>query len=287
MCGITSFSLFLLVAQAHLHQPGTDEMSSSQDSAEEAVAKLLSRGREALPPPRSGLDDTAYGKPSHIAIQSSGVASRASSGSRLLPRREPQPVRHMVAQVPVLSGAQWQAKARVDTAVRGSSHRIVAARASGDAEVVAQEVTPEESESASSSAPGYECAKTLLVLLDKNPYLSPGSQYAVKTAAKIAESLKSKLTIALIDEADWTADFEVRAKTIAFYMEGYDPDKREVLELKMKEDDKGTTVVADMADDMEANMVVLATDVVHNKLVDVNLLSEFIACPFLVVPDGA
>jgi K+-sensing histidine kinase KdpD len=133
---------------------------------------------------------------------------------------------------------------------------------------------------------GYSCPKSLLVLLDPNPYLSPGSQQSVKTAAQLATSLSSKLVIAFIDKDGSTADFQTRASTVEFYMKGYDKDKHEVIELEMKEGDTGTTAIADMADDMEANLVMVGSDVVHKKLVDTNLLTEFIGCPFMVVPDA-
>jgi len=59
-----------------------------------------------------------------------------------------------------------------------------------------------------------------------------------------------------------------------------------ILELKMGPEDKGTLVVTDMAEEVNAEMVILSTDPVHEKVVDVNLLSEFILCPVMLVPDA-
>ena len=40
----------------------------------------------------------------------------------------------------------------------------------------------------------------------------------------------------------------------------------------------------DVADLIAANMVIMSVEPIHAKLVDANLLAEFVPCPMLLVP---
>jgi hypothetical protein len=46
----------------------------------------------------------------------------------------------------------------------------------------------------------------------------------------------------------------------------------------------GARTSGDVADEVAADMVVLAADAVHAKHVDANQLAEFVGCPLLVLP---
>lgn len=40
----------------------------------------------------------------------------------------------------------------------------------------------------------------------------------------------------------------------------------------------------EVADEIDADLVVMSSDSVHKKVVDANLLAEFVPCPVLLVP---
>jgi hypothetical protein len=47
---------------------------------------------------------------------------------------------------------------------------------------------------------------------------------------------------------------------------------------------KGSVAVGEVADNIEADLVVLSTAAIHEKHVDGNLLAEFVPCPVLLLP---
>lgn len=47
---------------------------------------------------------------------------------------------------------------------------------------------------------------------------------------------------------------------------------------------KGSVAVGDVADQVQADLVVMSTEAVHAKHVDANLLAEFVPCPVLLLP---
>lgn len=47
---------------------------------------------------------------------------------------------------------------------------------------------------------------------------------------------------------------------------------------------QGSVAVGDVADQLDADLVVLPSEAVHSKHVDANLLAEFVPCPVLLLP---
>ena len=47
---------------------------------------------------------------------------------------------------------------------------------------------------------------------------------------------------------------------------------------------KGSVAVGEVADNIDADLVVLSTAAIHEKHVDANLLAEFVPCPVLMLP---
>jgi len=45
-----------------------------------------------------------------------------------------------------------------------------------------------------------------------------------------------------------------------------------------------SAAIGDVADEVKATLLVLSTEAVHSKLVDSNLLAEFVPCPMLLLP---
>lgn len=55
----------------------------------------------------------------------------------------------------------------------------------------------------------------------------------------------------------------------------------EILEKAMS---SGSVLVGDVADEIGADLVLISSEAVHGKLVDANLLAEFVPCPVLLLP---
>jgi hypothetical protein len=55
----------------------------------------------------------------------------------------------------------------------------------------------------------------------------------------------------------------------------------EILEKTME---SGSVLVGDVADEIEADLVLVSSEAVHTKQVDANLLAEFVPCPVLLLP---
>ena len=53
---------------------------------------------------------------------------------------------------------------------------------------------------------------------------------------------------------------------------------------RLGEGKKPTAIIAEVADDLELDLVVLSMEAIHSKHVDGNLLPEFIPCPILILP---
>ena len=47
---------------------------------------------------------------------------------------------------------------------------------------------------------------------------------------------------------------------------------------------KGSVAVGEVADSLEADLVVISSAAVHEKRADANLLAEFVPCPVLMIP---
>ena len=58
-------------------------------------------------------------------------------------------------------------------------------------------------------------------------------------------------------------------------------EKADILEKSME---SGSVLVGDVADEIEADLVLISSEAVHTKQVDANLLAEFVPCPVLLLP---
>lgn len=53
---------------------------------------------------------------------------------------------------------------------------------------------------------------------------------------------------------------------------------------RLGEGKKPTAVIGEVADDLNADLVVISMESIHSKHVDGNLLAEFIPCPVVLLP---
>ncbi|XP_020161317.1 uncharacterized protein [Aegilops tauschii subsp. strangulata] len=99
----------------------------------------------------------------------------------------------------------------------------------------------------------------LLPITDRNPYLSEGTRQAAATTTSLAKKYGANITV-------------VGGFTEFGLME------------RLGEGKKPTAIIAEVADDLELDLVVLSMEAIHSKQVDGNLLAEFIPCPILMLP---
>lgn len=122
----------------------------------------------------------------------------------------------------------------------------------------------------------------LLCLVDNNPYLSEGSRQAALVAASLGKQFGSRLTVLAVDKPDSQIDQEQRASALKFHLEEHGMEDYAMYE---RNDDKPPSVsCGDVADEVDAELVVVSADAVHEHSLNANLLAEFVDCPVLMVP---
>ncbi|KAL0031957.1 hypothetical protein WJX79_008523 [Trebouxia sp. C0005] len=122
----------------------------------------------------------------------------------------------------------------------------------------------------------------MLALIDQRPYLSDGSKQAIAAAISYGETSNSQITVTLL-EVDPLAeeDKKKRLETVMWHFQQSGFSNVEVLE---KEAGKASVTIGDVADEIAANIVIISVEPIHAKVVDANLLAEFVPCPILLVP---
>ncbi|GAB4819110.1 hypothetical protein N2152v2_006156 [Parachlorella kessleri] len=93
-----------------------------------------------------------------------------------------------------------------------------------------------------------------------------------------------RFTIVFVDEQGKKLNGQrlsrVQGELMQFGIESYDTLEEEI----EPSVGKGSVAVGDVADQVEADLLVLSTDAIHSKHVDANLLAEFVPCPVLLLP---
>lgn len=131
---------------------------------------------------------------------------------------------------------------------------------------------------------GLKYEHILLAILDSNPMLSSASRTALETAAGLASTHSSKLTIVFVDEEGRKLDGQ-RLTRVQGELRNLGIQEFECLEEEIEANvGKGSVAVGDVADQVQADLVVMSTEAVHAKHVDANLLAEFVPCPVLLLP---
>lgn len=122
----------------------------------------------------------------------------------------------------------------------------------------------------------------MLALVDPNPYLSDGSKQAIAAAVTFGQSSTKRVTVTLL-EAEKLAeeDRQKQVETVIWHFQQKGCSQYEVLQ---KEAGKVAVTIGDLADEVEANLVILSVESIHAKILDANLLAEFVPCPMLLIP---
>jgi len=142
----------------------------------------------------------------------------------------------------------------------------------------------EDGSSATKSRRELSYRHLMVTLFDSNPYLAEGSRQALLTAAGLAAWNNSKVTVVVVDDEGKAVEEETKMKltTINDLLMEKGCSNFSVIEKVTTENH--SALVGDVADDIEADLVLLSSDCVHENNVDANLLAEFCSCATLMVP---
>ncbi|XP_020585538.1 uncharacterized protein LOC110028140 [Phalaenopsis equestris] len=150
-----------------------------------------------------------------------------------------------------------------------------------------RKVRAEQQESgASLAADAFANIKhVLLPITDRNPYLSEGSRQAAATTASLAKKYGADITVVVIDDKpkESILDHESQLSSIRWHLSEGGFSEFRLLE-RLGEEKMPTSVIGEVADDLNLDLVVLSMEAIHSKQVDGNLLAEFIPCPVLLLP---
>ena len=123
----------------------------------------------------------------------------------------------------------------------------------------------------------------MVALVDANPSLSTASRTALQQGARLAMGA-GKLTVLILNDQGKEEDPE-RMTKLKSELEGIGLKDVDVVEERIEHSTgKGSVAIGDAADSFKADLVVMSTDVVHEKHVDANLLAEFVPAPVLLLP---
>ncbi|KAK1262724.1 hypothetical protein QJS04_geneDACA001250 [Acorus gramineus] len=140
----------------------------------------------------------------------------------------------------------------------------------------------------------------LLPITDRNPYLSEGTRQRafidqdnqafvsfalIKVLMVIDE--KPKETIpehdAQLSSIRWHLS-EASHSLFCWWRHGAGGFQEFGLMERLGEGKKPTAIIAEVADELNLDLVVLSMEAIHSKHVDGNLLAEFVPCPVLLLP---
>ncbi|MFQ6634049.1 hypothetical protein Gotur_012186 [Gossypium turneri] len=125
----------------------------------------------------------------------------------------------------------------------------------------------------------------LLPITDRNPYLSEGTRQAAATTAALAKNYGADITVVLIDEKqkEELPEHGTQLSSIRWHLSQGGFKEFKLLE-RLGEGSKATAIIAEVADDLNLDLVVMSMEAIRSKHVDANLLVEFIPCPVLFLP---
>ncbi|KAK1295723.1 hypothetical protein QJS10_CPB15g00386 [Acorus calamus] len=153
----------------------------------------------------------------------------------------------------------------------------------------------------------------LLPITDRNPYLSEGTRQAAATTTALAKKYGADITvvgrftvttqtlsvfninisndrefgfpITVIDEKpkETIPEHDAQLSSIRWHLSEGGFQEFGLME-RLGEGKKPTAIIAEVADELNLDLVVLSMEAIHSKHVDGNLLAEFVPCPVLLLP---
>ncbi|KAJ0969902.1 hypothetical protein J5N97_022779 [Dioscorea zingiberensis] len=138
----------------------------------------------------------------------------------------------------------------------------------------------------SSAADAFANVKHLLLpVTDQNPYLSAGTRQAAATTTALAKKYGADITVVVIDDKpkESIPEHDTLLSSIRWHLSEGGFQEFGLME-RLGDGKKPTTIIGEVADDLNLDLVVLSMEAIHSKHVDANLLAEFIPCPVLLLP---
>ncbi|XWS29159.1 hypothetical protein CRYUN_Cryun24cG0004700 [Craigia yunnanensis] len=151
--------------------------------------------------------------------------------------------------------------------------------------IVNRKAEPRESEVNLATDAFTHFKHLLLPITDRNPYISEGTRQAAATTAALAKKYEADITVVVIDEKQKEAlpEHETQLAGVRWHLSHGRFQEFTLLE-RLGEGSKPTAIIGEIADDLKLDLVVMSMEAIHSKLVDANLLAEFIPCPALLLP---
>mmetsp|Transcript_100370 Transcript_100370/g.259664 ORF Transcript_100370/g.259664 Transcript_100370/m.259664 type:complete len:235 (+) Transcript_100370:17-721(+) len=134
---------------------------------------------------------------------------------------------------------------------------------------------------------GSEAPHVLLVISDPNPYLSAGTQAAIRHSATLAVD-RGRVTALVLPAGNVTsaeAAASTQQGTVRWWLLECGLEEPQFDELLPAGDSAPEAAVADAADDLDSASIVIAADAVAGRRLDTALLATFIGCPLVIVPE--
>ncbi|PPS10333.1 hypothetical protein GOBAR_AA10319 [Gossypium barbadense] len=123
----------------------------------------------------------------------------------------------------------------------------------------------------------------LLPITDRNPYLSEGTRQAAATTAALAKNYGADITVVDEKQKEELPEHGTQLSSIRWHLSQGGFKEFKLLE-RLGEGSKATAIIAEVADDLNLDLVVMSMEAIRSKHVDANLLVEFIPCPVLFLP---
>ncbi|KAL5200986.1 hypothetical protein ABZP36_035340 [Zizania latifolia] len=170
-------------------------------------------------------------------------------------------------------------------AKKGGGVSLAAARRRGAPSGVRAEVNESGTGSALAVDAFSQVKHVLLPVTDRNPYLSEGTRQAAATSASLAKKYGANITVVVIDDKpkEEIPEHDTQMSSIRWHLSEGGFTEFGLME-RLGEGKKPTAIIAEVADELELDLVVLSMEAIHSKHVDGNLLAEFIPCPVLLLP---
>eukprot|EP00798_Chlamydomonas_sp_ICE-L_P003736 gene3736-13793_t len=204
----------------------------------------------------------------------------------------------IVAATPELRGLRWGTPPNTQHVVSYDGDKLSAPqlrpRASTRASATVPEISPESSSTCNFASKGTVAPKVkveggtykhvLLTILDANPCLCEGSKQALAAAVQLArQSPTGKVTTLVIDEPGTTcAEPSKRLETIDWHFS--DKGFSDFIIMEKDITSPASVLIGDLADEINAELVLISSEAVHKKHVDANLLCEMVSCPVMLLP---
>ncbi|PPD96844.1 hypothetical protein GOBAR_DD06112 [Gossypium barbadense] len=123
----------------------------------------------------------------------------------------------------------------------------------------------------------------LLPITGRNPYLSEGTRQAAATTAALAKNYGADITVVDEKQKEELPEHGTQLSSIRWHLSQGGFKEFKLLE-RLGEGSKATAIIAEVADDLNLDLVVMSMEAIRSKHVDANLLVEFIPCPVLFLP---